>query len=90
VGKHEYINVAIGINGNSTVKQIEIMEYKEPYGYEVCDPAWRAQFMGKSANSPLQLGVDTKNISGATPSSKHTADGVKGVLENYEANLKGR
>ena len=34
VGKHEYITVAVGINPNGTVKQIEIMDYRESYGYE--------------------------------------------------------
>jgi uncharacterized protein with FMN-binding domain len=85
VGKHEYITVAIGINPNGTVKQIEIMDYRESYGYEVRDPSWRAQFVGKSASSPLQLGADIKNISGATLSSKHITDGVKRVLQNLRA-----
>lgn len=85
VGKHEYITVAIGINANGTVKQIEIMDYRESYGYEVRDASWRAQFVGKSASSPLQLGADIKNISGATLSSKHIADGVKRVLQNLKA-----
>ncbi len=83
VGKHEYITVAIGINANGTVKQIEIMEYKESYGYEVRDAAWRAQFVGKSVASPLQLNVDIRNISGATLSSKHITDGVKRILQKY-------
>ena len=83
VGKHEYITVAIGINANGTVKQIEIMEDRESYGYEVRDAAWRAQFVGKSVASPLQLNVDIKNISGATLSSKHVTDGVKRILQKY-------
>lgn len=90
VGKHEYITFAIGINANGTVKQIEIMQYNESYGYEVRDAGWRAQFVGKSAGSPLQLNVDIKNISGATLSSKHIADGVKLVLQKYESSLKDR
>jgi hypothetical protein len=85
VGKHEYITVAIGINPNGTVKQIEIMDYRESYGYEVREASWRAQFVGKSASSPLQLGADIKNISGATLSSKHITDGVKRVLQNLKA-----
>ena len=88
VGKHEYITVAIGINANGTVKQIEIMEYNESYGYEVRNAAWRAQFVGKSASSPLQLNVDIKNISGATLSSKHITDGVKRILQKYASSLK--
>ena len=90
VGKHEFITVAVGINANGTVKQIEIMDYRESYGFEVREAAWRAQFAGKSASSPLQLGADIKNISGATLSSKHVTDGVKRVLQRYEASLKGR
>src|SRR5579884_417235 len=66
VGKHEYITYAIGLTPAGTVKQIEIMQYNESYGYEVRNAAWRAQFVGKSAASPLQLNADIKNISGAT------------------------
>jgi uncharacterized protein with FMN-binding domain len=86
VGKHENITVAIGINPNGTVKQIEIMDYRESYGYEVRDASWRAQFVGKSASSPLQLGADIKNISGATLSSKHITDGVKRILQSLKGN----
>lgn len=89
LGKHEMITYAVGINGNGTVKQIEILQYNESYGYEVRDAPWRAQFAGKSAASPLQLGSDIRNISGATLSSKHVTDGVKRVLQMYETTLKG-
>jgi Na+-translocating ferredoxin:NAD+ oxidoreductase RnfG subunit len=89
VGKHEFITLAVGINANGTVKQIEIMDYKESYGYEVRDAAWRAQFVGKTASSPLRLSADIRNISGATLSSKHVTDGVKRILQRYESGLKG-
>jgi uncharacterized protein with FMN-binding domain len=81
VGKHEMITYAVGISANGTVKQIEILEYNESYGYEVRNASWRSQFVGKSAASPLQLNVDIKNISGATLSSKHVTDGVRRVLK---------
>jgi Na+-translocating ferredoxin:NAD+ oxidoreductase RnfG subunit len=89
VGKHEFITMAVGINANGSVKQIEIMDYRESYGYEVRDAAWRAQFVGKTANSQLELNADIKNISGATLSSKHVTDGVKRILRKYESSLKG-
>jgi uncharacterized protein with FMN-binding domain len=88
VGKHEFITVAVGINPNGTAKGIEIMDYRESYGYEVREASWRAQFVGKSASS--SLGSDIKNISGATLSSKHVTEGVKRVLQRYETSLKGR
>lgn len=89
VGKHEYITIAVGVTAAGTVKQIEIMDYRESYGYEVREPSWRAQFVGKSASSPLQLEGDIRNISGATLSSKHVTDGVKRILQKVAA-LKGR
>lgn len=85
IGKHEQIKYAVGINSNGTVKQIEILEYNESYGYEVRNAAWRRQFVGKSAASPLQLNVDIKNISGATLSSKHITEGVKRILQSLKA-----
>ena len=89
VGKHEYITLAVGINPDGTVKQIEIMEYKESYGYEVREATWRAQFVGKSASSPLELNNDITSISGATLSSRHVTEGVKRVLQQV-ASLKGK
>jgi len=89
IGKHEYITLAVGINPNGTVKQIEIMQYIESYGYEVREAQWRAQFVGKSASSPLELNNDITNISGATLSSRHVTEGVKRVLQQV-ASLKGK
>jgi len=89
LGKHERIKYAVAIGPDATVRQIEILEYNESYGYEVRDPAWRQQFVGKNASSTLKLGSDIRNISGATLSSKHLTDGVKRLLVMYELALKG-
>lgn len=88
LGKHEYITYAIGIDGAGAVTGIEIMDYRETYGGEVKNAAWRAQFKGKTSAAPLKLDGDIKNISGATLSSRHITDGVKRVLATYEIALK--
>ncbi len=88
VGKHEFITYAVGLNADGTVKQIEIMTYRESYGYEVRNADWRAQFVGKNASAPLKLNQDIKNISGATLSCRHIADGVKRILATYEIAIK--
>jgi Na+-translocating ferredoxin:NAD+ oxidoreductase RnfG subunit len=88
VGKHEMITYAIGISPNGTVQGIEIMEYRESYGYEVADLSWRKQFYGKTVADPIKLNKDIQNISGATLSSKHLTDGVKRVLVFYDLALK--
>jgi hypothetical protein len=88
LGKHELITYAVGLTAAGAVRQIEIMEYKETYGYEVRNADWRGQFVGKTAASPLKLEQDIKNVSGATLSSKHITEGVRRVLATYEIVLK--
>ncbi len=88
LGKHELITYAMGISAEGRVAGIEIMDYRESYGHEVRNPAWRAQFKGKTAADPLRLDGDIRNISGATLSSKHITDGVRRLLASYEIALK--
>ena len=88
VGKHEFITYAVGLNTNGSVKQIEVMDYRETYGGQIRNEDWRAQFVGKTSQSPLKLDRDIKNISGATLSCRHITDGVKRVLAFYEIALK--
>jgi Na+-transporting NADH:ubiquinone oxidoreductase subunit NqrC len=88
VGKHEFITYAVGLNADGSVKQIEIMDYRETYGGQIRDQKWRAQFVGKTTKSTLKLDSDIKNISGATLSCRHITDGVKRLLAFYEITLK--
>ena len=88
VGKHEFFTIAVGLNADSSVKQIEIMDYKETYGYEVRNEAWRKQFTGKTSAAPLKLTDDIKNISGATLSCRHVTDAVKRLLATYDIAVK--
>jgi len=88
VGKHEFITYAVGLNANGAVKQIEVMDYRETYGGQIRDESWRAQFVGKTSQSPLKLDRDIKNLSGATLSCRHITDGVKRLLAFYEIALK--
>lgn len=88
VGKHEFITYAIGLNADGSVKSIEIVDYRESYGYEVRNPQWRKQFVGKTVADPLKVNQDIHNISGATLSSKHLTDGVKRILATYAVALK--
>jgi len=80
LGKHEMITYALGINADGTVRQFQIIEYLEAYGYQVREPKWRDQFVGKTAESTLQVGGDIGNISGATLSVRHMTDGIKRLL----------
>jgi hypothetical protein len=88
VGKHEFITYAAGINADDSVKQIEVMDYRETYGGHIRDQKWRTHFVGETSKSTLKLDNDIKNISGATLSRRHIADGMKRFLAFYEIALK--
>jgi Na+-translocating ferredoxin:NAD+ oxidoreductase RnfG subunit len=87
VGKHDYITYAIGVNADGSVKQVEIMDYREAYGYEIRNQNWRRQFIGKTATDPIRVDQDIRNISGATLSSRHVAEGVRRVLASHAVAL---
>ena len=88
MGKHEFITYAVGLNADGSVKAIEIMDYRESYGYEVRNPQWRKQFVGKTSADTLKPDQDIRTISGATISSRHITEGVKRVLATYAVALK--
>lgn len=88
LGKHEFIQWVLALNADGSVKQIEILDYRETYGYEIRNEKWRAQFHGKQHGAKLKLDDDIKNISGATLSCRHITDGVKRLLSLYELMLK--
>lgn len=88
LGKHEFITWALALNADGGVKSIEVMEYRETYGYEIRNADWRAQFLGKKHGATLKLDDDIKNVSGATLSCRHITDGVKRLLSFYDLVLK--
>ena len=90
IGKHEFIDFAVAIKADGSVKGVEIMTYRESYGGEVKNPKWRAQFSGKSTAAPVKIDADIKNISGATLSSVHITEGVRRLLHTWSLVLKGR
>lgn len=84
VGKHEFIPFAVALDTHGSVKQVEILEYREAYGGQIRNPDWLKQFVGKQTGSELRLNKPIRNISGATLSCKHLTDGVRRVLATYE------
>ncbi len=83
VGKHEFITFALALDAAGAVKGLEILDYRESYGGQVRGQAWRGQFTGKKHGAALKVGQDIQNISGATLSSKHVADGVRRLLATH-------
>lgn len=89
VGKFELISYAVGLNVDASVRQVEILAYRESHGGEVRLPAWRRQFAGKSAlGGGLAIGAGIANISGATLSCTHLTDGVRRIAAVAQVALK--
>ena len=80
IGKVELIGYAVGIALDGSIKQVEILSYRESHGFEIRLPAWRKQFVGKGSASTLRVGDDIANISGATLSCSHVTDGVRRIV----------
>ena len=51
IGKHLVIDYAVALSPEGSVKQIEILNYRESYGGEIRNPDWRTQFVGKTPSS---------------------------------------
>ncbi|MES2296532.1 MAG: FMN-binding protein [Pseudomonadota bacterium] len=88
IGKFELISYAVGVNLDATVRQVEILAYRESHGGEIRNPAWRKQFVGKRAQSGVVIGDGIANISGATLSCTHVTDGVRRIAAIAQVALK--
>jgi len=80
LGKFEQIDYAVALDAAGKVLAVEILTYREGHGAEVRLPAWRNQFVGKTAADPVRIGADIANISGATLSCTHITDGVHRIV----------
>ena len=80
VGKHEFITYAAGITPNGHVQGIEILIYRETYGYQIAEAVWRDKFRNKTFDDPFKLNEDIPNITGATLSCRNVTNGVKRLL----------
>lgn len=87
-GRYEAIDIAVAVDAEGTARGVEILTYREIYGYEVRSPEWRRQFHGKSAQSKLKVDKDIANLSGATISSQSITRGVKRLLHTWKIVLR--
>jgi Na+-translocating ferredoxin:NAD+ oxidoreductase RnfG subunit len=80
IGKERPISYMIGVSPQARIIGIEVLIYRESQGSEIRSKRFMRQFVGKTADAPLQLGRDIDGISGATLSSRSTAYAVKKAL----------
>lgn len=88
VGKHEFITYAAGLTPDGKVQGIEILVYRETYGYQIRNRDWRRKFAGKTLDDAFKLDEDIPNISGATLSCRNVTNGVKRLLALQQVVLR--
>lgn len=88
IGKFELISYAVALNPDASIRQVEILAYRESHGFEIRNAAWRKQFVGKTAADKVAVGDNILNISGATLSSTHVTDGVRRITALGQVMLK--
>ncbi|MES2047636.1 MAG: FMN-binding protein [Pseudomonadota bacterium] len=88
IGKFELISYAVGLQLDASVRQVEILAYRESHGFEIRNANWRKQFVGKNASAGLKVGEGVANISGATLSCAHVTDGVRRIAAIAQVALK--
>lgn len=88
IGKFELISYAVGLLPDASVRQIEILAYRESHGFEIRNANWRRQFAGKTAAQGIVVGEGIANISGATLSCTHVTDGVRRIAAIARIALK--
>ena len=88
VGRQDFIDYALGINADGTLRTPEIMSYRESHGAEIRNAAWRAQFEGRRDGAALRPVVDIRNIAGATLSCEHVTAGVRYLTALWQVALQ--
>ncbi len=83
IGKKRRITFMVVLNPEGSVKNVDILVFRESQGYEVKHKRWRDQFIGKSAKDPLRLKRDIDSISGATLSARAVTKGVRKIVKVF-------
>lgn len=87
VGKHEFITYALGITPAGEVKGLDVLVYRETYGYQIREAAWRDHFRGRTLTDSFKLDGGIPNITGATLSCRNVSNGVKRLLALHKIAL---
>lgn len=89
VGREDFIDYALGIDDDGTLRAPEVMAYRESHGGEIRNASWLRQFAHRRALTPkLQAGIDIKNIAGATLSCEHLTAGIRYLAALWQVALQ--
>ena len=87
IGRSYPITFMVVINTDGTVKDVEVMVYREPHGWEVRFESFMSQFFGRGASDPFD---NINNITGATLSVRSMTKGVKKAVAEFQVIYKDK
>ncbi len=83
-GKWGPVEFIIAMDLKGQVKAVMVMSYQEKRGRPIARQSYMRQYVGKTSESPLEVGTDITGISGATISSRSATFAVKKAIVMYE------
>lgn len=78
--KSKTFSLLLYLDETSSVVDVDVLKYRENYGYEVDYPMFREQFQGKNQPGEVQFRRSIRNISGATISARSMTHAVHDLL----------
>jgi hypothetical protein len=80
IGKHKPMTYMVGVDGQGSISDIELLVFRESRGSEIRQKRFNSQYEGKTVVDPVRINKDIINISGATMSVRSMSAGIKRVL----------
>ena len=80
IGNHKPMTYMVGVDGQGSVSDIELLVFRESRGSEIRQKRFNSQYEGKTVLDPVRINKDIINISGATMSVRSMSAGIKRVL----------
>lgn len=78
--KSKTFSLLLYLDETGAVLDVDVLKYRENYGYEVDYPMFRRQFRGKAQPGEVQFRRSIQNISGATISARSMTHAVHDLL----------
>lgn len=78
--RSEKFSYLLFVNRNKEIIGVDVLEYRENYGYEIDYSYFRNQFKGKDKASNIIFGRTIQNISGATISARSLTNSIHDLL----------
>ncbi len=83
-GKWGHTHLIVALDTAGKVTNLAVMSYVEQHGRPIATRRFLNQFIGKTADNPIQVGKDVDAVSGATIISRAAAFAVKKVAVLYK------